>query len=81
MNPRKAIGSLVGFVILAGVSYHQVRDDGPDPRDTAIMSGAAVFARTTERTAPKKAADEHCENDVTGSATRNAEPCPDGHWR
>lgn len=42
MNLRKLLGSLAGFVILAGVSYHQVRHDGIDPRDQSIMTGTAL---------------------------------------
>ena len=49
MNHRKVFGTLAGFVILAGISYHQVRDAGPDPRDTAIMSGTVLSSERASR--------------------------------
>lgn len=49
LNLRKVLGSLAGFVILAGVSYHQVRDDGTGARDQAIMTGTAVAGAASAR--------------------------------
>ena len=66
MNQRKIFGTLAGFVILAGISYHQVRDAGPDPRDTAIMSGTVVSGQVAERRADTSDADSACDSSGAG---------------
>jgi hypothetical protein len=71
LNHRKVFGTLAGFVILAGISYHQVRDAGPDPRDTAIMSGTVLSSeRVSRRVAAVKVkaaeADPACEASTAG---------------
>ncbi len=82
MNSRKVFGSLFGFVVLAGVSYHQVRDEGPDPRDTAIMAGTAVAGRTEERAPEKTPADEDCEQRTGSERTEgSAGKCPEEERR
>jgi hypothetical protein len=53
LNQRKLIRTFAGLVVLAGISYHQVRDPGPNPRDTAIMIGTLVSDRS-ERLAEEK---------------------------
>ena len=71
MNHRKVFGTLAGFIILAGISYHQVRDAGPDPRDTAIMSGTVLSSerlsrRSEEAKVKGAAADPACEVPTAG---------------
>lgn len=70
------LGSLAGFVVLAGVSYHQVRNDGADPGDQAIMTGTAVN-RTAERTDRCAQADAGRE----GASARAASDCGDAPRR
>jgi hypothetical protein len=72
LNQRKLFGTLAGFVILAGISYHQVRDAGPDPRDTAIMSGTIVPGQNKVSGENKSDADVACAPSATGEKN-----CPD----
>lgn len=55
------MGTLAGLVCLAGISYHQVRDGGPDPRDTAIMSGTILSEQSDARARGASEADAACE--------------------
>lgn len=69
MNIRKVIGTFAGLVVLAGISYHQVRDGGPDPRDTAIMSGTILAERNKDDGVDETGADEApCETSPEGTA-------------
>ena len=72
MNLRKVLGSLAGFVILAGVSYHQVRHEGVDPRDQSVMTGTAVslVAARADRCA-------QAETGRDGSSARASSGCDD----
>jgi len=73
LNLRKVLGSLAGFVILAGVSYHQVRHDGIDPRDQSVMTGTAV-TRSAERADSCAQQGKGRGDDSTGAATDCADP-------
>lgn len=67
------LGSLAGFVILAGVSYHQVRHDGIDPRDQSVMTGTAV-TRSAEHTDDCAQHGKSRGDDSTGAASDCADP-------
>ena len=67
------LGSLAGFVILAGVSYHQVRHDGIDPRDQSVMTGTAV-TRSAEHTDDCAQHGKGRSDDSTGAASGCADP-------
>ena len=67
------LGSLAGFVILAGVSYHQVRHDGIDPRDQSVMTGTAL-TRSVERTDNCAQQGKGRGDDSTGAGTDCADP-------
>jgi hypothetical protein len=79
LNLKKFLGSAIGLVILAGVSVHQLRQGGTDPRDVALMSGTAATGRAAvsevEDAADKQSCDPSAPN---GSADPDAEAsCPD----
>ena len=73
MNHRKILGTFAGLVVLAGISYHQVRDAGPDPRDTAIMSGTIIAGEETERVVDAPQRDMSCD-----PSRNNGEDAPEG---
>jgi len=73
LNLRKVLGSLAGFVILAGVSYHQVRHDVIDPRDQSVMTGTAV-TRSVERADSCAQVGKGRGDDSNGAATDCADP-------
>jgi hypothetical protein len=50
LNVRRVFGGLAGLVILAGVSLHQVKDNGSTPADVALMSGTAVYGQAIRHT-------------------------------
>lgn len=66
MNVRKVFGSLTGFVVLAGVSMHQVSDGGPTPTDTAIMAGTAVARTVASNRNAGQPGETHCGSAATG---------------
>ncbi len=73
MNHRKILGTFGGLVVLAGISYHQVRDAGPDPRDTAIMSGTIIAGEETERVVDAPQGDTSCD-----PSRNDGEDAPEG---
>jgi len=81
LNHRKILGTLTGLVALAGISYHQVRDPGPDPRDTAIMSGTIIAGEDARRSADATPRDASCDRSAADAEDtveeRSGTTCPE----
>ncbi len=80
MNTKKLFGTLAGLAVLAGLSWHQTREDAPGVGMEDLMTGTALDAPSSEAPAPdisaspEIAAEQECEPAENPAGEDRCEP-------
>lgn len=71
MNVKKLFGTIAGLAVLAGLSWHQTRDNAPGTGMEDLMTGTALETPSGEAPAPEItaspeiASEQECESPET----------------
>lgn len=80
LNSKKLFGTIAGLAILAGLSWHQTRDNATGAGMEDLMTGTALDAPSGEApgpditSSPEIAAEQECESLETPDEDNRCEP-------